>query len=131
MSFHSQVLAVVRVSPKGGHVKQVWIYEERPNGWILGGPERSFSGQHPIVSSWHAPQNIIARIPAGGPSSEFDWNGILPGTLVGIDGRVLGIALERQGAKYIIMPLGGGEPFPLDWQRVVPADVEDGTDATA
>lgn len=125
MSFHSQVLAVVRVSPKSGHVKQVWIYEERPNGWILGGPERSYSGQHPIVSSWHSPGNIIARIPAGGSDSDFDWNGILPGALVETRGGGLGIALERQGARYIVMPLGGAEPFPVDWQSVVPAEVDD------
>lgn len=126
MSFHSHEIAVVRVSPKGGHVKHLWVYEVRPNGWILAGAERSFSGPRPIFSSWHAPQNIITRIPAGGPSSEFDWNGILPGTLVEVRGEDgLCIVLERQAAKYIIMPLGGAEPFPVDWQSVVPAEVDD------
>lgn len=125
MSFHSQVFAVVRVSPKAGHVKQVWIYEERPNGWIFGGPYRSFSGPTPNLSSWHSPGNIIARIPAGGGDANFDWNGILPGALVETCDSGLGVVLERQAAKYIVMPFGGGEPYAVDWQSVVPAEVED------
>lgn len=125
MSFHSQVLAVVRVSPKAGHVKQVWIYDELPNGWIFCGPNRSFSGPTPNPSSWHAPGNIIARIPAGGGDADFDWNGILPGALVETRDSGLGVVLERQAAKYIVMPFGGGEPYAVDWQSVVPAEVED------
>jgi len=132
MNVKSTKVAVVRVSPKAGNVKHLWIYEERANGWIQGGPEQTYS---PTFASWHAPQHILKVVDIGTVAVElgaYDWNGIQPGTLVDLwGGSQKGVVTGRRGTKYDVLLLGSGRPIEVPWWGVVPVVLEDETDATA
>jgi len=134
MNTKSTRIAVVRVSPKAGNVKHLWIYEERRSGWIRGGPEQNYSPGR-TFASWHAPLHILKIVDIGTVAVElgpYDWNGIQPGTLVDIwGGSSQGMVVGRKGAKYEVLLLGSGKPVEVTWESVAPVDLEDETDATA
>jgi hypothetical protein len=128
MNTKSTKIAIVRVSPKAGNVKRLWIYEERRNGWIRGGPEQNyFPGR--TFASWHAPHHILKIVDIGTVAVElgpYDWNGIQPGTLVDIwGGSSQGMVVGRKGAKYEVLLLGSGKPVEVTWENVVPVDLDD------
>jgi hypothetical protein len=135
MSMKSTRIAIVRVSPKAGNVKHLWIYEERRNGWIQGGPDQSYSPGRSFAS-WHAPHHVLKIVDIGTVSSprgsSYDWNGIQPGTLVEMwDGSYQGIVIDRKGAKYVILRNGDPRPIEVTWESVVPVDHDDTNGATA
>ena len=127
MSEKSTRIAIVRVSPKAGNVKHLWIYEERRNGWIQAGPEQNYSGR--TFASWHAPHHVLKIVDIGTVAVErgpYDWNGIQPGTLVDMwDGSYQGIVIDRKGAKYVILRNGDPKPIEVTWESVVPVDHAD------
>lgn len=135
MNRKSTKIAIVRVSPKAGNVKHLWIYEERRNGWIHGGPEQNYNPGR-TFASWHAPHHVLKVIDIGTVNAPggagYDWNGIAPGTLVEMwSGSYQGIVIERKGAKYVILRHGDSAPIEVTWESVVPVDVDDTNDATA
>lgn len=134
MNIKSTKVAVVRVSPKAGNVKHLWIYEERANGWIQGGPEQTYSPGR-TFASWHAPQHILKVVDIGTVAVElgaYDWNGIQPGTLVDLwGGSQKGMVTGRRGAKYDVLLLGSGRPIEVTWESLVPVVLEDEIDVTA
>lgn len=134
MNIKSTKVAVVRVSPKAGNVKHLWIYEERANGWIQGGPEQTYSPGR-TFASWHAPQHILKVVDIGTVAVElgaYDWNGIQPGTLVDLwGGSQKGVVTGRRGAKYDVLLLGSGRPIEVTWESLVPVVLEDEIDVTA
>jgi hypothetical protein len=134
MSTKSTKIAIVRVSPKAGNIKHLWIYEERRNGWIQGGPDQTYSPGRSFAS-WHAPHHVLKIVDIGtvqatlGP---YDWNGIQPGTLVDMwGGRYQGIVIDRKGAKYTILRNGDSLVCEVTWESVAPVDIDDTNDATA
>lgn len=128
MSKKINKIAIVRVSPKAGNVKHLWIYEERSNGWIRGGTEQSDSSGR-TFSSWHAPHHILKVVDLGTVHAElgpYDWNGIQPGTMVEYwGGSFRGIIIGRTGAKYDILPIGDSKPISTPWETVVPVALEE------
>lgn len=129
MNVKSNKIAVVRVSPKAGNVKHLWIYEERRNGWIHAGPEQSYNPGR-TFASWHAPHHILKVVDIGTINSQagggYDWNGIQPGTLVDVwGGAHQGIIIDRKGAKYTVLLNGDSRPIEVTWEGVVPVDVDD------
>ena len=131
----STKIALILMSPKAGHVQKLWVYEERSNGWIRAGEEQEFLPGR-TFSAWHAPHNITATFDiaaVNSKSSSFDWGGITPGTLVDIElpgETTTGIVIERKGPRYVVLPHGRPAPIEVSWTAVVPAEVDDVTDAT-
>lgn len=128
MNFKSSRIAIVRVSPKAGNVKHLWVYEERANGWIHAGPDQAYSPGR-TFASWHAPHHILRLVDLGTVNAElgpYDWNGIPPGTLVDIwGGARQGLTVARKGAKYEVLMLGDGQLTEVTWESVVPVVLED------
>jgi hypothetical protein len=128
MSTKSTKIAIVRVSPKAGNIKHLWIYEERRNGWIQGGPDQTYSPGRSFAS-WHAPHHVLKIVDLGTVQAEwgaYDWNGIQPGTLVDMwGGSCQGLVIERKGVKYVVLRLGDSKPLEVTWESVVPVDVDD------
>jgi len=132
----STKIALILMSSKAGHVQKLWVYEERTNGWIRAGEEQEFLPGR-TASAWHAPHNITATFDVAAlnsKSSSHDWGGIAPGTLVEVglaDENTTGIVIERKGPRYVVLPHGRSAPIEVSWTVVVPAEVDDPTDATA
>jgi hypothetical protein len=131
----STKIALILMSPKAGHVQKLWVYEERSNGWIRAGEEQEFLPGR-TSSAWHAPHNVTAKfdVAALNSKSSFDWGGIAPGTLVEVelpDENTTGIVIERKGPRYVVLPHGRSAPVEVSWTVIVPAEVDDPTDATA
>lgn len=128
MSTKSTKIAIVRVSPKAGNIKHLWIYEERRNGWIQGGPDQTYSPGRSFAS-WHAPHHVLKIVDIGTVQAQlgpYDWNGIPPGTLVDMwGGSYQGIVIDRKGAKYVILRNGDPRPIEVTWESVAPVDVDD------
>lgn len=127
MSTKNNKIAIVRVSPKAGNIKHLWIYEERRNGWIRAGPEQN-TGAGLSPTSWHAPQHVLKIVDLGTIQSElgpYDWNGIQPGTLVDVWGAFKGMVVGRKGAKYEVLRLGESCPIEVTWESLVPVDLDD------
>jgi hypothetical protein len=131
----STKIALIMMSPKAGHVQKLWVYEERPNGWIR-------AGEDPVAHlargwAWHAPHNVTAKfdVAALNSKSSFDWGGIAPGTLVEVEfwgnSASTGIVIERKGPMYVVLLHGDSVPIEVSWTVIVPAEVDDPTDATA
>jgi hypothetical protein len=128
MSEKSNKIAIVRVSPKAGNIKHLWVYEERRNGWIHAGPEQSYNPGR-TFASWHAPHHVLKIVDLGTVQAErgaYDWNGIQPGTLVDMwGGSYQGLVIERKGAKYVVLRNGDPKPLEVTWESVVPVDHDD------
>ena len=123
----SQRVAIVRTSNKAGVVANLWVYDERPNGWVLAGPERAYNPErigNMMTSSWYHPKHVIQVINVQAPDREsFDWNGIPPGTLVETRMGDLAVVLSQQGPKYTVMFTGeDNEPVDISWTSIVPVD---------
>ena len=107
--------AVVRVSPKAGYVRSVWVQEVQANGWLRGSIEAE---DRPGTSSWYAPHHVIWR----GPSVVgHDWGGIQPGTLVQLMEGDIGMVVSRKGATLDVNVADKGV-MRIDWSRVRPLD---------
>jgi hypothetical protein len=132
----STKIALILMSPKAGHVQKLWVYEERSNGWIRAGEEQEFLPGR-TSSAWHAPHNVTAKfdVAALNSKSSFDWGGIAPGTLVEVEfwgnSASTGIVIERKGPVYVVLLHGDSAPIEVSWTVIVPAEVDDPTDATA
>jgi hypothetical protein len=132
----STKIALILMSPKAGHVQKLWVYEERSNGWLRAGEEQEFLPGR-TSSAWHAPHNVTVTFDVAAlnsKSSSFDWGGIIPGTFVEVelpDENTTGIVIERKGPRYVVLPHGRSAPIEVSWTAVVPAEVDDPTDATA
>jgi hypothetical protein len=131
----STKIALIMMSPKAGHAQKYWVYEERPNGWIRAGEEREPRHEW-RGGAWHAPHNVTAKFDVAALNSKdsFDWGGITPGTLVEVElpsSVARGIVIERKGPVYVVLLHGGCAPVEVSWTGVVPAEVDDPTDATA
>ena len=120
-------VAIVRVSQRAGMLKSVYVYETRSDGWIRAGVDRDASWR----SCWYAPKNIVQTIEVDKPKyRNYDYNDILPGTLVEYWSCQQGMVISRKGAKYTILPLGASKPVLVDWEQVVPVLVSEETHAT-
>lgn len=123
----SQRIAIVRTSQKAGVVGNLWVYDERPNGWILAGPDRAYNpdqARSPMASAWYHPKHILRIVNLQAPDSEpFDWNGIPPGTLVETKTGELAVVIEQKGPKYTVLFTGeDNEPVDISWTSIVPVD---------
>jgi hypothetical protein len=113
-------IAVVKVSPKGGHVKTVYVQEQTPAGWLRGTEQPEVS----IHGYWYAPQNVLMVSPV---HTTHDYGGIANGTLVHYwspHGRSIGIVTGRFGARYEVTNSDRGTLI-VDWNSVHPVEAEE------
>jgi len=110
-------MAVVRVSPKGGHIKRVYIYKTTPSGWVCG----TESPEIRDYGSWYAPHNVLLVLPV---ENAYDYNGIPEGTLVQYGHDTVGIVTKRVGARYEVTSPTHGVQL-VDWGSVHSVDTQE------
>ncbi len=113
---NATMAALVKVSPKGGHFKRMYVYKRTEGGWVCGGESIELRDD----GTWFSPENVIAVLPL---ESAYTYNNIPEGTLVQYWGNQVGIVTKRLGARYEVTNTDRGTVL-IDWQSVHPVESE-------
>ena len=113
---NATMAALVKVSPKGGHFKRMYVYKRTEGGWVCGGESIELRDD----GTWFSPENVIAVLPL---ESAYTYNNIPEGTLVQYWGNQVGIVTKRLGARYEVTNTDRGTVL-IDWQSVHPVEAE-------
>jgi len=113
---NATMAALVKVSPKAGHFKRMYVYRQSEGGWICGGDSVEIAEG----GVWFSPENVIAVLPL---ESGYSYNNIAEGTLVQYWGNQIGIVTKRLGARYEVTNTERGMVL-IDWQSVHPVESE-------